>query len=130
MNKIANLRSAKYLVRRYEKFLKMDIPIQGDFLFTLSDYTGFRTDCMLCKEVINKNDFALFCDTCIWSLAEKSDDFGNHKCHCINDNYVSITCEPTNEEGKKLLTERIAMLKELIKKAESKNIPINPPKSH
>lgn len=38
---------------------------------------------------------------------------------CANNNYRNLF-SATHEEGKKLLTERIAMLKELIKKAESK----------
>lgn len=126
MNKIVNLRSAKYLVRRYEKFLKMEIPYSS-FRYGLIRETGFYVKCMLCNS-LKKQLGRVNCDHCIWSLAEIVLNLPSTGCG--NDNYKALHEVKDYEEGKKLLTERIAMLKELIKKAESKNTPINPPKSH
>lgn len=116
MNKIVNLRSAKYLVRRYEKFLKMEIPY-GNFFHGLRTETGFSHKCILCKEVARKNVF-VHCNLCIWSLA--GEVLNLQELGCVNDNFHKIVDTKSYEEGKKLLTERIAMLKELIKKAENK----------
>ena len=116
MFKIVNLRSAKYLVRRYKKFLKIEIPENMSFYHILVDQTGFCESCILCKEVLKNNDNILNCFSCIWALSE--DDSKTYY-ECANDNYRAMFTA-THEEGKKLLTERIAMLKELIKKAESK----------
>ena len=117
MNKIVNLRSAKYLVRRYEKFLKMDIPEEVAFVDALIKTTGFGTDCILCREVIRKS-WTLNCNVCIWSLGYKMR--GNLSHYCLNKNFKAMINLQSHKKGKKLLIERIAMLKELIKKAESK----------
>lgn len=126
MRKIVNTRNARFMLQRYEKFLKME-KTSGNFNIALEKETGYYEDDILCKEVSSRLKPVLdtelktksgecICKYCIWDLTE---EVFNLPGGCGNGNGEELYYTTDWEEGKKLLRERAEMLKALLDKVDA-----------